>query len=216
MLTGVRPDHTIAREEVFGPVLSVIEVGDARRGRRGRQRIRVRAVGRGLHARHQRRAAARRPHRHGHRVRERTDDRRRDPAAVRRHQAHRQRVPRGRHPRHRAVQPGQDGVRRLLGPAAEGPDRQPPRAWESRDDDPRHAVPAKDVQPRAGSSGTRRRWPPCCRASPTSSPVEGRGLVAHRRRRTALARLRRRASASRTSVTATRASSRPSRRSSAR
>ena len=28
LLTGVRPDHTIAREEVFGPVLSVIEVGD--------------------------------------------------------------------------------------------------------------------------------------------------------------------------------------------
>ena len=50
LLTGVRPDHTIAREEVFGPVLSVIEVGDERRGRGGRQRIRVRAVGRGLHA----------------------------------------------------------------------------------------------------------------------------------------------------------------------
>ena len=28
VLTGVRPDHTIAREEVFGPVLSVIEVSD--------------------------------------------------------------------------------------------------------------------------------------------------------------------------------------------
>ena len=28
VLTGVRPDHTIARQEVFGPVLSVIEVGD--------------------------------------------------------------------------------------------------------------------------------------------------------------------------------------------
>jgi aldehyde dehydrogenase (NAD+) len=27
VLTGVRPDHTIARQEVFGPVLSVIEVG---------------------------------------------------------------------------------------------------------------------------------------------------------------------------------------------
>ncbi len=31
VLTGVRPDHTIAREEVFGPVLSVIEVGDEER-----------------------------------------------------------------------------------------------------------------------------------------------------------------------------------------
>ncbi len=30
VLTGVRPDHTIARQEVFGPVLSVIEVGDER------------------------------------------------------------------------------------------------------------------------------------------------------------------------------------------
>ncbi|HTN81082.1 MAG TPA: aldehyde dehydrogenase family protein [Acidimicrobiales bacterium] len=28
VLTGVKPDHTIARQEVFGPVLSVIEVGD--------------------------------------------------------------------------------------------------------------------------------------------------------------------------------------------
>jgi aldehyde dehydrogenase (NAD+) len=26
ILTGVRPDHTVARQEVFGPVLSVIEV----------------------------------------------------------------------------------------------------------------------------------------------------------------------------------------------
>jgi alpha-ketoglutaric semialdehyde dehydrogenase len=29
VLTGVRPDHTIARQEVFGPVLAVIEVDDA-------------------------------------------------------------------------------------------------------------------------------------------------------------------------------------------
>src|SRR4029453_2460441 len=36
-------------------------------------------------------------------------------------------VPRGRHPRHRAVQPGEDGLRRLLGPAAEGTDRHPSR-----------------------------------------------------------------------------------------
>ena len=28
LLTGVKPDHMIARQEVFGPVLSVIEVGD--------------------------------------------------------------------------------------------------------------------------------------------------------------------------------------------
>jgi len=28
ILTGVKPSHTIAREEVFGPVLSVIEVDD--------------------------------------------------------------------------------------------------------------------------------------------------------------------------------------------
>ena len=28
MLTGVRPEHRIAREEVFGPVLAVIEVDD--------------------------------------------------------------------------------------------------------------------------------------------------------------------------------------------
>ena len=28
ILTGVKPTHTVAREEVFGPVLSVIEVDD--------------------------------------------------------------------------------------------------------------------------------------------------------------------------------------------
>ena len=47
------------------------------------------------------------------------------PLPVRRHQAHRQRLPRGRRPRHRAVQPGEDGVRRLLGHAPTGADRQP-------------------------------------------------------------------------------------------
>ena len=47
------------------------------------------------------------------------------PLPVRRHQAHRQRLPRGGRPRHRAVQPGEDGVRRLLGHAPTGADRQP-------------------------------------------------------------------------------------------
>ena len=99
--------------------------GRPRRGRRRRQQRRVRPVGRRLHPRHRHRPAAGRRHRHRHRLRERPDDRRRDPAAVRRHQAHRQRLPRGRHPGHRAVQPGQDRLRRLLGPPAEGADRQP-------------------------------------------------------------------------------------------
>ena len=117
------PTHRIAREEVFGPVL----VGDRgrrpRRGHRRRERVEY-----GLSAAVYTRdinAALRAvdAHRHRHRLRQRADDRRRDPAAVRRHEAHRQRLPRGGHPRHRAVQPDQDRLRRLLGPAAAGADR---------------------------------------------------------------------------------------------
>ena len=125
VLTGVRPDHRIAREEVFGPVLSVIEVDDLDEAIDVVNSVEYGLSAADLHPRHQRRPAGRRPHRHRHRLRQRPHHRRRDPAAVRRHQAHRQRLPRGRHPGHRAVQPGEDRVRRLLGPAAEGADRQP-------------------------------------------------------------------------------------------
>ena len=126
ILAGVKPEHRIAQQEVFGPVLAVIEVGamdeavdvvnSVEYGLSAAVYSRdintaLRAVGR---------------HRHRDRVRQRADHRRRDSAAVRRHQAHRQRVPGGRHPGHRAVQPDQDRLRRLLGPAAEGPDRHPP------------------------------------------------------------------------------------------
>src|SRR5205085_8001069 len=43
--------------------------------------------------------------------------------ALRRDEAHRQRVPGSRRPGHRAVQPAEDRLRRLLGPLAAGPDR---------------------------------------------------------------------------------------------
>ncbi len=51
-------EHHIARDEVFGPVLVGARGRRPRRGRRRRERGRVRPVGRGLHAGHQRRAAA--------------------------------------------------------------------------------------------------------------------------------------------------------------
>ncbi len=54
------PTTRIAREEVFGPVLVGHRGRRPRRGHRRRERRRVRPVGRGLHARHQRRAAGRR------------------------------------------------------------------------------------------------------------------------------------------------------------
>ena len=123
----------------------------SRRGHRRREPRRVRAVGRRLQPRHRDLPARRRAHRHRHRLRERADDRRRDPAAVRRHEAHRQRLPRGRRPRHRAVQPGQDRLRRLLGPAPAGPDRQPAEA--GADDDRRSSTTDHD----AGLAGSLRR-----------------------------------------------------------
>ena len=106
---------------------SVLEVDDLDEAIDVVNSRRVRPVGRRLQPRHHDLPLRRRAHRHRHRLRERADHRRRDPAAVRRHQAHRQRLPRGRHPRHRAVQPGQDRLRRLLRPPPAGPDRQPAR-----------------------------------------------------------------------------------------
>ena len=60
----------------------------------------------------------------GHRLRQCPDDRRGDPAALRRHQGHRQRPPRGRHHGDRAVQRDQERLRRLQRHAAARADRQ--------------------------------------------------------------------------------------------
>ena len=132
VLTGVRPEHAIARNEVFGPVLSVIEVGSEDEAIDV-----VNASEYGLSA-----AVYTRDINVALQMVDRIDtgivyvnapdDRGRDPAPVRRHEAHGERLSGGRHAGHRAVQPGEDGVRRLLGPPAEGPDRHPPRVARIR------------------------------------------------------------------------------------
>ena len=174
------PSHTVAREEVFGPVLSVLEVDDL-----DEAVAVVNSVEYGLSAavytrdiNAALRAVAR--HRHRHHLRQRPHHRRGDPAAVRRHQAHRQRLPRGGRPRHRAVQPGQDRLRRLLGPPPAGPDRQPggrvddarvrhrhaapPAAWLARYDDAVAPVLPRLLRRRRragrGLVGVGRRRPP--------------------------------------------------------
>ncbi len=83
------------------------------RRHRHRQRRRLWPVGLDLHAGHQQgvRRDARRLHRPL--LRERTDDWRRGASAVRRHQGHRQRPPRGRHRRARRLHRVEVGVRRL-------------------------------------------------------------------------------------------------------
>ena len=51
IFTGVTDDMRIAREEIFGPVMSVLKFERRGRGRRPRQRHRVRPVGRRVHPR---------------------------------------------------------------------------------------------------------------------------------------------------------------------
>ena len=53
---GCRDDMSIVREEIFGPVMSVLEFERRGRGRRARERDRVRSLGRRLHQRPQPRA----------------------------------------------------------------------------------------------------------------------------------------------------------------
>ena len=71
----------------------------ARRGDRRRELDAVRPVGVDLHGRRRRRDARRHRARVRHRLRERADHRRRGAAALRRHEEHRQRLPRSRPPR---------------------------------------------------------------------------------------------------------------------
>ena len=105
----VTPDMTIAREEIFGPVLATIEFADVDEAIAARERLDVRPRRRGLDAGHQegppRRAEA--PGRHGldqhlQRLRHRR--------AVRRLQAERLR-PRDGHARARALHAGEERVR---------------------------------------------------------------------------------------------------------
>ena len=54
LLDDVTPDMTVWKEEIFGPVLSVVRAKNYRRGRRSRQPARVRQRRRGLHPRRRR------------------------------------------------------------------------------------------------------------------------------------------------------------------
>ncbi len=76
LLGGVTPGMRVAREEIFGPVLSLIEVDNTGGGDRGQQRHALRPLERDLHPGHQRRADGHARSDDRHRLRECWHDRR--------------------------------------------------------------------------------------------------------------------------------------------
>ena len=118
-----RAGMRIANEEIFGPTTALIPVGDFD------EAIRVaNGVGYGLSSsiftRDVNKAfRAMRDLEAGHHVRQRRHDRRRGAPAVRRHEGHRQRPPRGGPGRARRVHRVEVDLRRLLRPAPARPDR---------------------------------------------------------------------------------------------
>ena len=145
-------------------MLSVLEVDDVDEADRRRQLRRVRAERGGLHAGHQRAPAGGPRHRHRHHLRQRAHDRRGDPAAVRWHQAHRERLPGGGCPRHRAVQPGEDRCTSTTRARSNGRRSTTGRTCDERRPhhlDHRHRLVAWRA--------TTTRSPRCCRATSTSS-----------------------------------------------
>ena len=113
----------ISKEEIFGPVLSVIRVNDYEEAVRVAQRCRLRALLVDLHAGRQPRLPGDPRSRGRDHVHQRPYDRRRGPAPVRRGQEHRERGSGGGQRRDRGVHRDQDGLHRLLGEAPKGPDR---------------------------------------------------------------------------------------------
>ena len=115
----------IGQEEIFGPVLSIIPVDDYGVGDAGAQPDPLRAVVERLHARREQGVPGDARLRDGDRLRQRGDDRRRGPPAVRWLEGDRQRSPRGGPHRARHLYRVEVDLRRLLGPAPARPDRQP-------------------------------------------------------------------------------------------
>ena len=113
IFADVAPAMRIAQEEIFGPVVSVMPC---------RSLDEAVAIGNGvqyglsasIYTQDVNRAfSAMRDRRHRHLLRQRADHRRRGPPAVRRHEGHRQRPPRGRHGGARRVLRVEVGLRRL-------------------------------------------------------------------------------------------------------
>ena len=92
----VRPTMRLAQEEIFGPVLSVIEANDLADAVTDQQRDGVRPVEFDLYEQRQRGVRSDSGPEHGDCVHQRRYDRRRDPVPVRRHPRHGQRSSRGR------------------------------------------------------------------------------------------------------------------------
>ena len=111
----------IAQEEIFGPTTALIRVARLRRGGPGRERRPVRALVVDLHARREPRLPRdARPRGRDH-VRQRGHDRRRGAPAVRRHEGHGQRPPRGRPGGARRLHRVEVDLRRLLRASCSGP-----------------------------------------------------------------------------------------------
>ncbi len=114
----------IAREEIFGPVTTVVPIGSLEEGIRIANAVRLRALVGSIYTRDVNKAfTAMRDFETGIFYVNSSDDRRRGPPAVRRHQGHRQRPPRGGHRRPRRVHGVEVDLRGLLGTTAEGADR---------------------------------------------------------------------------------------------
>ena len=161
----VEPGMRIAQEEIFGPTTALIPVDSLRRGGARRERRQVRALVVDLHARRQPRVPRDARPRDRHHVHQRGHDRRRGAPAVRRHEGHRQRPPRGRAGGARRLHGVEVDLRRLLRQAAARADRQ--HVWRAG----RSRRGARDDRRGASSRGssatttTRRSWSPRCAAS---------------------------------------------------
>ena len=114
----------IAQEEIFGPTTALIPVRSFDEAVAAANSVRVRPLVLDLHARRQPRVPRDARPADGDHVHQRGHDRRRGAPAVRRHEADRQRPPRGRPGGARRLHRVEVDLRRLLGPAAAGADRQ--------------------------------------------------------------------------------------------
>ncbi len=137
----VKPEMRIYKEEIFGPVLSVVRTPDFDSGDNARQRPRIRQRRRDLHPRRRRRARIRQPHPDRHGRRQCADPgadglpqlRRLEALPLRRHGGarhgrrallhppqDRHRPLAHRHPRRRRIRHADDAVKVLGGPPAGG------------------------------------------------------------------------------------------------
>ena len=124
VFADVEAGMRIAQEEIFGPTTALIPVKSFEEAVAAANSVSLRALVLDLHPRRQPRLPGdARPPGRDH-VHQRGHDRRRGAPAVRRHEGHRQRPPRGGPGSARRLHRVEVDLRRLLGPAPAGPDRQ--------------------------------------------------------------------------------------------